>query len=151
MEICRAFELIIEIRSNVVTEGKGEQSMRLAAKLLHAVAVLAAFSFLDSANGQEYVVGSGDQLFANQYTQGMSNQATAQMYLAPVPVPQWAGHTYYTYQPLYPHELMHAHRHRYHSYYDQGRGLNRTSVRYYSPPLRTMASGILKSISLARP
>lgn len=124
--------------------------MQFGTKLVGAAAVFAVCCMLSSAHGQEYV-GSGPQLFANQYTQGMANQATAQMYVAPVPVPQWVGHTYYTYQPLYPHELMHKHRHRYHSYYDSGRGLNRTSVRYYSPRVRSMMGSMWNSLSLPRP
>lgn len=89
-------------------------------------------------------------LFADQYTQGSANQATASMYVSPVPVPAWVGHTYYTYQPLYPHEYMHLHGHRYHSYYDGGRGLNRTSVHYYVPPVRTGIHSVWKTLSLPR-
>jgi hypothetical protein len=95
--------------------------------------------------------GVGPHLFANQYTQGYANQTTAQMYIAPVPVPQWVGHTYYTYQPLYPHEMTYWHTHRYHSYYDNNRGLNRTRVHYYSPPVKTFISGMHKTLSLPRP
>lgn len=119
--------------------------MQYGTKLGVAVAILMVCGMTSSARGQE-IVGSGPQLFANQYTQGMSNQATAQMYVAPMPVPMWVGHTYYTYQPLYPHELMYRHTNRYHSYYDNGHGLNRTSVRYRTSPL----NGLLKSISLPR-
>lgn len=107
-------------------------------------ALLAVMLLASSASAQ------GPQLFSNQYTQGMSNQATAQMYMAPVPVPAWVGHTYYTYQPLYPHELMQSpHARRYHSYYDYGRGLDRTRVSY-----RTSAQyqlrGLMNSFSLPR-
>jgi hypothetical protein len=69
-------------------------------------------------------------LFANYYTQGQANQINAQMYIAPVPVPPWVGHTWNTYQPFAPHQFMYTHSHRYHHYYDQGRGLNRTHVSY---------------------
>ncbi len=124
--------------------------MQFGIRIVAVAAVIALGSAASSAQAQE-IVGSGPQLFANQYTQGMSNQATAQMYIAPVPVPQWVGHTYYTYQPLYPHELMYRHSNRYHSYYDNGRGLNRTSVRYYSPPVRSMMGSMMRSFSLPRP
>jgi len=100
--------------------------------------------------GQEHG-GVGPHLFANQYTQGYANQTTAQMYIAPVPVPQWVGHAYYTYQPLYPHEMTYWHTHRYHSYYDNNRGLNRTRVHYYSPPVKTFISGLHQTLSLPRP
>lgn len=113
------------------------------------IMIAAAALFFVSANSAQ--AQQGPALFANQYTQGYANQATAQMYVAPVPVPEWVGHSYYTYQPLYPHEMMYRHSNRYHSYYDGGRGLNRTSVHYYAPPVRSVLSGITKSISIPRP
>ena len=125
--------------------------MQFGKRILAAVAVVTVFSLANTATAQEYIVGSGPQLFANQYTQGYANQATAQMYLAPVPVPAWVGHTYYTYQPLYPHEMMYRHTDRYHSYYDAGRGLNRTRIHYSAPPVRSMMGGWTKRLSIARP
>jgi hypothetical protein len=109
--------------------------MRFSIRILAAV-LLAAMGTTYTAQGQEYYVDGGNELFANQYTQGAANQATAQIYVSPVPVPEWVGHTYYTYQPFYPHEMMHAHSQRYHSYYDNGRGLNSTRVRYSIAPLK---------------
>ena len=76
-------------------------------------------------------------LFYNYYTGGASNTANAQMYLSPVPVPPNVGHTFYTYQPFYPHELLYPHKDRFHNYYDGGRGLNRTKVHYGTQPVRT--------------
>lgn len=102
---------------------------------LFALAALIAFGCASPTNAQDYT--NAPRFFANQYTQGGANQATAQMYVAPVPVPEWVGHTYYTYQPLYPHEMMYSHSRRYHSYYDNGRGLNSTKIRY-SPSLSGM-------------
>ncbi len=110
--------------------------------------MLAAVSALAGLAGNSHA--QGPQLFSNQYTQGASDQATAVMYLAPVPVPANVGHTYYTYQPLYPHEFMHIHKERYHNYYDQGRGLNRTGVHYWAPPVRIGAVSLWKTISLPR-
>lgn len=124
--------------------------MRLGISLLASVALAAALCMGGSVSAQEHG-GVGPHLFANQYTQGGANQATAQMYVAPVPVPAWVGHTYYTYQPLYPHEMTYSHTHRYHSYYDNNRGLNRTRVSYYAPPVRTMFNGIQNTFSLPRP
>ena len=123
--------------------------MQFRTKVFVAVG-LAVLGFAGSASAQEHG-GVGPHLFANQYTQGYANQATAQMYVAPVPVPEWVGHTYYTYQPLYPHEMLYRHSHRYHNYYDNGRGLNRTSVHYYSPPVRTILGGLNSTLSLPRP
>ncbi|TWT74957.1 hypothetical protein [Allorhodopirellula solitaria] len=84
--------------------------------------------------GREY--GQPD-LFYNFYTQGAANSANAQMYAAPVPVPRHVGQTYLTYQPFYPHEMLYKHHDRFHNYYDGGRGMNRTHVSYYYPPVRT--------------
>jgi len=81
-------------------------------------------------------------LFYNYHTQGYANRTNAQMYLAPRPVPPNVGHTFYTYQPLYPHQYLYWHKDRYHDYYDDGRGLNRTRATYYSPPLRQAVSNI---------
>ncbi len=81
-------------------------------------------------------------LFYNYYTQGANNQVNAQMYLAPRPVPAYVGHSYYTYQPLMPHEHMYSHVRNYYkwyagpeAFYNQacnghcpGGGLNKTTV-----------------------
>lgn len=124
--------------------------MLLGKRILSAATIVAASCFASSAMAQDYV-SVGQTLFANQYTQGYTNQATAQMYVSPVPVPAWVGHTYITYEPLYPHEFMYRHTKRYHSYYDGGRGLDSTRVHYSTSPVRTSVNGIFKSISLPRP
>ena len=79
-------------------------------------------------------------LFYNFYTQGRANRTNAQMYLSPVPVPPNVGHTFNTYQPFYPHHMLYWHKDRYHNYYDNGRGMNRTRAVYYSPPVRQAVS-----------
>ena len=61
------------------------------------------------------------------------------MYISPLPTPHFVGHTYFTYQPFYPHELMYGHKDRFHNYYDNGRGLNRTKVHYSTEPIRSAA------------
>lgn len=81
-------------------------------------------------------------LFYNYYTQGCVNRVNAQMYLSPLPVPPNVGHTFFTYQPFYPHELLYAHKNRFHHNYDNGRGINRTRAVYYSPPIRQAASNL---------
>lgn len=86
--------------------------------------------------GREY--GQPD-LFYNFYTQGAANAANAQMYVSPVPVPPNVGQTFLTYQPFYPHEMLYKHNDRFHNYYDGGRGLNRTNVKYTYPPVRRAA------------
>lgn len=81
-------------------------------------------------------------LFYNYYTQGYANQTNAQMYVSPQPVPPNVGHTYLTYQPFYPHESLYWHKNRFHNYYDNGRGMNRTRATYYSPPVRQAVSNL---------
>ncbi len=75
------------------------------------------------------------ELFYNYYAPGTCGGVPAAMYVAPQPVPQLVGHTYYTYQPFYPHELLYPHHRTYYRYYDAGRGLTRTHVSWYRPPL----------------
>ena len=95
------------------------------------------------------VLGRGTQpLFENYFTQGNANQATAGMYISPIGVPGHVGHTYYTYQPFYPHQYLYQHHDRYHSYYDGGRGLNRTHASYMAPPVRSSVHWLHKSIQL---
>ena len=81
-------------------------------------------------------------LFYNYYTQGSHNTSNAQMYVSPLPVPKRVGHTYNTYQPFYPEEYLYWHKNRFHKYYDNGRGMNRTRALYYSPPVRQAISNI---------
>ncbi len=102
-----------------------------------------------SAGGsaQHGMYNSAEHLFDNYFTQGPINQAQAGMYISPVGVPGWVGHTYITYEPFQPHEFMYHHRHRYHSYYDSGAGLNRTMATYYNPPVRTAVGRTVKFLS----
>ncbi|MEL6110403.1 MAG: hypothetical protein AAFU85_30725 [Planctomycetota bacterium] len=78
-------------------------------------------------------------LFYNFFSQGNCNTTNAQMYISPLPTPHFVGHTYFTYQPFYPHELMYGHTDRFHNSYDNGRGLNRTRVHYSTEPIRSAA------------
>lgn len=90
-------------------------------------------------------------LFYNYYTQGNCNTANAQLYLSPLPIPPNVGHTFYTYQPFYPHHYLYWHKDRYHNYYDNGRGMNRTRAVYYAPPIHTAISNFYwNKLRLAR-
>jgi hypothetical protein len=72
---------------------------------------------------------SKNDLFYN-YQVGPSPSGTAaQMYVSPLPVPAHVGHTYTTYQPLMPHEMLYKHT-RSHYAYQQGAGWSRSKVRY---------------------
>lgn len=118
-----------------------------------ALGVILGGALSGTALAQEYEVPAAGRsdLFYNYYTQGYANGANAVMYQAPVPVPPNVGHTYYTYQPLYPDEMLYWHQHRYHNYYDNGTGLNRTKATYYAPPVRTGLNYGWRKIQLPRP
>ena len=126
--------------------------------VLAAVAMISASSAVHAQFGGGRPIdsfganyGRGYQpLFNNYFTQGASDQADAGLYISPVGVPGNVGHTYNTYQPFWPHEYMNVHTDRYHSYYDNGRGLNRTSAHYYVPPARTAARWAYKKIEIPR-
>ena len=67
-------------------------------------------------------------LFRNYYVDASCGGVGAQMYVAPYPVPRHVGRTFYTYQPLMPHEMLYKHKRSYHRYYDEGRGFTRTHI-----------------------
>lgn len=106
-------------------------------KFLAAAFVIAAFSLAaDSADAQ---IGQGNlpnHLFSQYTTQGGASQATAGMYPAPHPVPNHVGASWYTYQPLMPHEMSYTHSRNYYNYYNDnafyggGGSLNKTTVRW---------------------
>ncbi len=73
------------------------------------------------------------ELFHNYYVPGTCGGVPASMYLAPLPVPAAVGHTYYTYQPFMPHEMLYQHSRNYYRYYNGGRGLTRTHVSWSRP------------------
>ncbi len=69
-------------------------------------------------------------LFYNYYAWPSCTGVGAQLYVSPIPVPPHVGHTFITYQPLYPHEFLYTHHRSYQRYYNGGQGLNRTHVHY---------------------
>jgi hypothetical protein len=81
---------------------------------------------------------SANNLFSQYYTQPGASTTQAGMYMAPHYVPANVGHSYYTYQPLMPHEMMHQHTRNYYNYYNTGgyyggyNALNKTQVRWQS-------------------
>jgi len=90
------------------------------------------------------------QLFYNYYVPGTCGGMPVALYLAPRPVPPIVGHTYYTYQPFLPHELLYVHDRTYHRYYDNGRGLTRTHISWYRPPVRDALGSVAGHLRLAR-
>jgi hypothetical protein len=111
----------------------------------------AAGTAAGGSNSFGNMLGQGTQpLFDNYFTRGNANSAEAALYMSPIGVPGWVGHTYNTYQPLYPHQFLYHHHDSYHSYYDQGQGLNRTHAKYYAPPVRTAGKKFYKMIEIPR-
>ena len=114
----------------------------VAAVMLASIAVSA-----DQAHAQA-------PLFSQYTTQGAGSPSAA-MYPAPHWSPLLGAESYYTYQPLMPHEMMYQHSRNYYNYYDGGykgggQGLVKTSVRWqagnqhYGPlPFSTGLSGAI--------
>ncbi len=93
---------------------------------------------------------SQPELFYNYYLPGTCGGGPAQLYIAPRPVPALVGHTYYTYQPFMPHELLYQHHRSYYRYYDGGRGLTRTKISWYRPPVQNLLGSVRNSVRIAR-
>lgn len=89
-------------------------------------------------------------LFYNYYVPGTCGGVPAELYLAPRPVPPMVGHTYYTYQPFLPHELLYQHNRRYYRNFDNGRGQVRTRVSWYNPPGANAMGSVLNHLRIAR-
>ena len=70
-----------------------------------------------------------NDLFYNYYVGPYPSGTAAQMYVSPQPVPAQMGHTYTTYQPFMPHEMLYKHRRSYYTNHADG-GWTRTNVRY---------------------
>lgn len=96
-----------------------------------------------------FTEASQPDLFYNFYAPNTRGAAAA-AYPAPYPTPSLVGHTYYTYQPLMPHEFLYKHHRTYHQYYNQGMGLNRTSVHWYGTPVKSTVGGIRQFFTLPR-
>jgi hypothetical protein len=92
---------------------------------------------------------SAPDVFFNFYQPGNGGSPAA-AFPAPYPTPPRVGHTYYTYQPFMPNEWMYHHHRTYHQSYNNGMGLNRTSVRWYSPPVRTELANLRKFFYIPR-
>lgn len=73
----------------------------------------------------------GADLFYNFYAPGENGGPPAQLYISPRPTPPLVGHTYITYQPLMPHEMLYPHKRAYYRYDSAHRfPVNRTTVRW---------------------
>ena len=103
--------------------------------------------YSDSSYGWQY--GQPD-LFYNFYVPNHHGGAPAQLYIAPRPVPARVGHTYYTYQPLMPHEFTYQHHRTYRRYYDDGRGMTRTRAIWYANPVTSAAKTVRQAVRIPR-
>ena len=56
-------------------------------------------------------------------------RVATELYPSPRPTPPWVGHTYVTYQPLMPHELLYPHKRTY-VRRNPDAGFTKTTVRY---------------------
>ncbi len=107
-------------------------------KLFIAIAIAAVTCFVADPVSAQYDNNPGNDLFSQYVTPNGPNMTTAGMYPAPHYVPPMGAQSYYTYQPLMPHEMMYQHSRNYFNYYstDPNNGspnaVNKTSVRWYS-------------------
>lgn len=106
---------------------------------LLATAVIAVLSVSGAPVSAQFGEGnSPNNLFSQYSTQPGASMTQAGMYPAPHYVPQNVGHSYNTYQPLMPHEMMYQHSRNYYNYYNTGGyyggydALNKTQVRWQS-------------------
>ena len=107
-------------------------------KLLRVTMVLAALlvacDFAPDGSHQAHAWDrqrTSPDLFYNFYVPPGSYGTTgAQLYLAPRPTPPLVGHTYYTYQPLMPHEFLYRHCRTYLRQHPGG-GWTRTVVSWH--------------------
>jgi hypothetical protein len=106
----------------------------LARSLAASLALAACLGYAGSAQAEDdcyYRTYGRPDLFYNGWVAPNCGGVGASLYLSPRPVPPYVGNTYITYQPLMPHEFLYHHHRGYHRYYNDGRGLNRTCVRYW--------------------
>ena len=75
-----------------------------------------------------YPVAQQD-LFYNYYAGNVGCGVPAQLYLCPQPTPALVGHTYYTYKPLLPHEMLYKHDRTYFRINPDGTGV-KTKIRW---------------------
>ncbi len=104
--------------------------------ILAALVMFAVLAFVSQTASAQTGKGNLPNYLFSQYTTQGQGGVTAGKYPAPHPVPPYVGESYYTYQPLMPHEMMYEHQRSYYNYYNDnsfkggGPSLNVTSVRW---------------------
>lgn len=109
------------------------KSLKTLTLVTAALGLLAATSEASNGwNGKRRISHQRpNDLFYNSYVGPNPSGTAAQMYISPVPVPAHVGHTYTTYQPFMPHEMMYRHHRSYYTH-NAGSGWTRTNVRYHT-------------------
>lgn len=113
-----------------------EMEFLMKRTILAALVVFAALAFVSQTASAQIGNGNLPNYLFSQYTTQGQGAMTAGQYPAPHPVPPYVGDSYYTYQPLMPHEMMYEHQRNYFNYYNDGSfkgggpSLNVTSVRW---------------------
>jgi hypothetical protein len=94
-----------------------------------ASAALAALA--ETAQAEQVAVRPENDLFYNYYANSYVG-VPARLYVSPRPTPPFVGHTYYTYQPLLPHEFLYRpHSRVYTRLGPGGLPVNRTTVHWW--------------------
>lgn len=107
-------------------------------RLSIATALIACFCLAAPVSAQFGQGNSANNLFSQYATPDGPNLTTAGIYPAPYDSPRLGAQSYYTYQPLMPHEMMYQHNRNYYNYYNTGGyyggydSLNKTQVRWQS-------------------
>ena len=91
-------------------------STRLLAPALTAFALLAVATLAIDGGAARAARPQGDLFYNYYYPGSLVGGPPVSMYPSPLPVPARVGHTYITYQPLYPHEFMYPHSRTYRRY-----------------------------------
>ena len=113
-----------------------EMEFLMKRTILAALVMFAVLAFVSQTAFAQIGEGNLSNYLFSQYTTQGQGGITAGKYPAPHPVPAHVGESYYTYQPLMPHEMLYEHQRNYFNYYNDGsfRGggpsLNVTSVRW---------------------
>ncbi len=102
-------------------------------KLMRIALVAAAVTAVWSLSGNEASAQNGfirnNGLFAQYYVPPGPSGVSAPLYPAPRPTPPFVGHTWITYEPLYPQEFLYRHSRTYYTI-NPGAGVTRTHVHW---------------------
>jgi hypothetical protein len=104
----------------------------LSAALLLAAVIAGPLASGAAQAGENARHGQSGDLFYNYYATPGYGGVGAELYPCPRPTPPLVGHTYFTYQPLLPHEFLYLH-HRTYLRENPGAGWTKTEVKWNRP------------------